>query len=116
MKFKSPQAYMLVLTCMILIVACSKNSTTDTPALTSNCDPNTSFSKTILPLFNSTCNTSGCHDQNNAAPLNNFQVVHDNAIQIRASVSSGRMPRGKTLSVIEKTAILCWIDNGAKNN
>ena len=116
MKFKSPQAYMLVLTCMILIVACSKNSTTDTPALTSNCDPNTSFSKTILPLFNSTCNTSGCHDQNNAAPLNNFQVVHDNAIQIRASVSSGRMPRGKILSVIEKTAILCWIDNGAKNN
>jgi len=63
-------------------------------------------------LFFSFC----CHDENNAAPLNNFQVVHDNASQIRASVSSGRMPRGKTLSVADKTAILCWIDNGAKNN
>lgn len=116
MKFKFPQLFMLLLTCMILMIACSKNSTTDTKALTSNCDPNTSFSKTILPLFNSTCNTSGCHDGPNAAALDNFLVVHDNASQIRASVSSGRMPRGKTLSVADKTAILCWIDNGAKNN
>jgi len=116
MKIKSPQVYYLFFTGLILLVACSKNATTDTTPLVSNCDPSTSFSKTILPLFNSTCNTSGCHDQNNAAPLNNFQVVHDNASQIRASVSSGRMPRGKTLSVTDKTAILCWIDNGAKNN
>jgi hypothetical protein len=116
MKIKSPQLYYLFFMSLIFLVACSKNTTTDTPPLSSNCDPNTSFSKTILPLFNSSCNLSGCHDENNAAPLNNFQVVHDNASQIRASVVSGRMPRGKTLSVTDKTAILCWIDNGAKNN
>jgi hypothetical protein len=116
MKIKFTQVYCLFFGCLLLLVACSKNASTDTTALTSNCDANTSFSKTILPLFNSTCNLSGCHDENNAAPLNNFLVVHDNASQIRASVSSGRMPRGKTLSVTDKTAILCWIDNGAKNN
>ena len=116
MKFRTAQVYCLFFTCIFLAIACSKNSTTSTPVDMSTCNPNTSFSKTILPLFNSSCNLSGCHDENNAAPLNNFQVVHDNASQIRASVSSGRMPRGKTLSVADKTAILCWIDNGAKNN
>lgn len=116
MKIKSPRVYYLFFSCIFLMVACSKNTATNTAMDMSTCNPNTSFSKTILPLFTSTCNTSGCHDGPNAAALDNFQVVHDNASQIRASVSSGRMPRGKTLSVADKTAILCWIDNGAKNN
>jgi len=100
---------------MMAIVACSKNAATDT-TVAASCDANTSFSKTILPLFNSACNTSGCHDGPNAASLNNFQVVHDNASQIRASIATGRMPKGMTLAVADKNAIFCWIDNGAKNN
>ena len=115
MKIKSYQVYLLTITFIMVVVACSKNAATDTP-VAATCDPNTSFSKTILPLFNSTCNTSGCHDGPNAAELNNFQVVHDNASQIRASISTGRMPKGKALAITDKTAILCWIDNGAKNN
>jgi hypothetical protein len=115
MKIKSNQVYILTITFIMVVVACSKNSATDTP-VAATCDPNTSFSKTILPLFNSTCNTSGCHDGPNAAALNNFQVVHDNASQIRASISTGRMPKGKALAITDKNAIFCWIDNGAKNN
>ncbi|NBT08449.1 MAG: hypothetical protein EBS98_06580 [Chitinophagia bacterium] len=115
MKIKSQQVYLLLVILTIMAIACSKSSTDTTPVV-ATCDPNTSFSKTILPLFNSTCNTSGCHDGPNAASLNTFQVVHDNASQIRASISTGRMPKGKTLAVTDKNAILCWIDNGAKNN
>jgi hypothetical protein len=115
MKIRSYQVYLLTLIFMMVVIACSKNSATDTP-VAATCDSNTSFSKTILPLFNSTCNTSGCHDGPNAASLNNFQVVHDNASQIRASIATGRMPKGKALAITDKTAILCWIDNGAKNN
>jgi len=99
----------------ILIIACSKNAATNTNT-TATCNPNTSYSATILPLFNTSCNTNGCHDGNNAAALNNFLVIHDNAAQIRASVSTGRMPKDKPLSAIDKSAILCWIDNGSKNN
>ena len=80
------------------------------------CNANTSFSATILPLFNTSCNLSGCHDGPNAAQLNTYQVVHDNATQIRASISSGRMPKGGTLTTAQKNSIYCWIDNGAKNN
>jgi hypothetical protein len=115
MKIRSYQVYLWVLTFTMGVVACSKNAADTTPVVAS-CDANTSFSKTILPLFKSTCNTSGCHDGPNAASLNNFQVVHDNASQIRASIATGRMPKGMTLAVVEKNAILCWIDNGAKNN
>jgi len=99
----------------ILIIACSKNAATNTNT-TATCNPNTSYSATIIPLFNSNCNTNGCHDGNNAAALNTYQVIHDNATQIRASVSTGRMPKDKPLSATDKSAILCWIDNGSKNN
>ncbi len=115
MKIKFYQVYLFTIIFIMVVVACSKNVAIDTPT-EATCDANTSFSKTILPLFNSTCNISGCHDGPNAAALNNFQVVHDNASQIRASISTGRMPKGKTLTIADKNAIFCWIDNGAKNN
>jgi hypothetical protein len=85
----------------MLIIACSKNAATNTNT-TATCNPNTSFSTTILPLFNTSCNTNGCHDGNNAAALNNYLVIHDNATQIRASVSTGRMPKDKALSATDK--------------
>jgi hypothetical protein len=101
----------------IVVMACSKSDTATTNTTTTNaCNANTSFNATILPLFNTSCNVSGCHDGPNAAQLNTFQVVHDNAAQIKASVSSGRMPRGSTLTTAQKNAIYCWIDNGAKDN
>lgn len=99
-----------------LLIACSKSSSTTTTTTNSSCNANTSYATTISPLFNTSCNLSGCHDGLNAASLNSYQVVHDNAAQIKASISSGRMPKGSTLSNAQKNSIYCWIDNGAKNN
>jgi hypothetical protein len=115
MKFKIITIITLLVFSDMLFISCSKSGDTTTTA-NSNCDANTSFSTTILPLFNSSCNLSGCHDGPNAAQLNTYQVVHDNATQIRASISSGRMPKGGTLTNAQKNSIYCWIDNGAKNN
>lgn len=115
MKIKHIQLVLSLAAFTIIGFACSKGSDTTT-ALATTCNPNTSFSQTVLPILNSTCNLSGCHDPNNAAELNNFQVVHDNAAQIKASVVSGRMPKGKSFNATDKAALLCWIDNGAKNN
>lgn len=115
MKFKSLTIIALLVIGNLLFISCSKNGGTTTTT-NSTCDANTSFSTTILPLFNASCNLSGCHDGPNAAQLNTFQVVHDNATQIRASISSGRMPKGGTLTKAQKNSIYCWIDNGAKNN
>jgi hypothetical protein len=115
MKFKFVQIFLITISLSIIVFACSKSSD-NTMAVAATCNPNTSFSKTVLPILNSTCNFSGCHDPNNAAELNNFQVVHDNAAQIKASVVSGRMPKGKAFNATDKNALICWIDNGAKNN
>jgi len=104
----------LIFSC-IAFISCTK-SDSNTTATNATCDANTSYATTITPLFNSTCNLSGCHDGPNAAALNTFQVVHDNATQIRASISSGRMPKGSSLTAAQKSSIYCWIDNGAKNN
>ena len=100
----------------ILLLACSKSDSNNTNSTNAACDANTSYATSIQPLFTSTCNLSGCHDGLNAAALTNYQVVHDNAAQIKASVSTGRMPKGSTLTAAQKNAIYCWIDNGAKNN
>ena len=106
-----------ITTVCLIILSCSKSDSSNATTTTNtSCNPNTSFSSTILPLFNTSCNLSGCHDGPNAAQLNTYQVIHDNATQIKASISTGRMPKGGTLTTTQKNAIYCWIDNGAKNN
>ena len=82
----------------------------------SSCDPATSFSNTVKPILDKSCNTVSCHDDLVITALNKFQTVHDGAQQIKISIQSGRMPKGGTLSSTDKNAIFCWIDNGAKNN
>jgi hypothetical protein len=106
---------LIVLVVILIIVSCSKSNDSNL-AVSTTCNPNTSFAQAVLPILNNNCNLSGCHDPNNAAILNNYQVVHNNAAQIKASIVTGRMPKGRTLAAADKAAIICWIDNGAKNN
>lgn len=103
----------LLIVMFFLLISCSKSS--DNLAL-NTCDPNVSYARTILPILNTNCNTSGCHDDITTTALNNYQIVHDGAMQIKISIIAGRMPKNKVLQTSEKNAILCWVDNGAKNN
>jgi len=106
----------IISTATLLIIQsfnCSKKS--DTQA-TVACDPMISFSKTIKPIMDRDCNSAGCHDDQVITALNTYQIVHDGAAQIRLSISTGKMPKNRTISDTDKNAIFCWIDNGAKNN
>lgn len=110
---KSFKSLFLISFCiLLLILGCSKKDT----ALEYTCDPSISFTNTIKPILDKNCNTSGCHDDIVITALNNFQMVHDGAAQIKISVEVGRMPKGGKLSIADKNALICWIDNGAKNN
>lgn len=97
----------------IILFACSKSNTTNE---SSNCNSAISFSQTIQPILINNCTLSNCHDGSNLPYIANYNIAHDGAGQIRSSVASGYMPRGGTLSASDKSAILCWIDNGSKNN
>ena len=95
------------------MVQCTKSSSSDSSY---TCLSDVSYSKTIKPILDLNCNYAGCHDDVTITSLANYQFVHDGAAQIKISVLSGRMPKGKALATADKNALYCWIDNGAKNN
>ena len=93
-------------------------------------DPNAAicFERDILPIFNSKCAMSGCHDAGTAAEgydLSTYsKIVGDGIVkgkpgksEIYEEIEDGEMPpKGYTkLSDAEKQLLYDWIADGAKN-
>jgi len=93
-------------------------------------DPNAAicFERDILPIFNSKCAMSGCHDAGSSAEgydLSNYKKIvsrgivkgKPNSSELYEVVADGEMPpRGYTkLSETEKKMLYDWIADGAKN-
>ena len=107
------KAVLLVSAGLSFFMSCTKNvNTNNNPA----CDPAISFSKNVKPIFATRCAGSGCHDGNDLPLITDYTTAKDAAAQIRDAVNRGIMPKNATLPDSEKTSIICWIDNGAKNN
>ena len=81
---------------------------------------NYSFTNDVSPVFQTTCNNgSGCHgsgSSNGPGALVTYAEVKNASVQIKGSVSAGRMPLGSGLTSAQLTTITCWIGNGALNN
>jgi len=70
----------------------------------------------VHAIFDAACSAAGCHDGNNLPSLGDYLTARDAAKQIRDAVYRDIMPRYSTLSAVDKAAIICRIDSGAKNN
>jgi hypothetical protein len=103
----------LFLLLSIGLFSCSKTQANDTAI---PCDPAISYSGTVKNIFITNCTKSGCHDGTNSSYLGDYNVARDASGQIKNSVSRGIMPPANNLSIVDKAAIICWIDSGTKNN
>lgn len=108
---------------LIVLVSCKKSSpagggTTGGGGL--DCGTTTrSWSAEVSSIISSSCATAGCHaagSTNGPGSLSTYTAVYNSRSNIRSAVNNGSMPKGTTLSASQKTAILCWIDQGAANN
>jgi len=107
---------------VIVISSCSHES-----KITDN-TPEISFSKEVLPIFQTGCAISGCHDEQTAKE----DEIYTNYQNISSSVEPGNpenskvykaitnyfetMPPEKPLSSEDRAKIRLWILQGAKNN
>jgi len=101
--------------------ACSKSGGGGSGGGGSNpdCSTTQSFSTKVNPIIQANCTNAGCHDatsSNGPGALITYQRIFDNRAAIRSAVQSGLMPKDHALSAAQKTAIICWIDQGAANN
>ena len=110
--------------CLIVFIlgffyACTKDTAPTAPT-TGDCDSTPkSFSTDVNPVIQASCALSGCHaagSNNGPGALLTYSQIFNARTSIRSAVFSGRMPKNASLSVSEKAKILCWIDNGSKND
>lgn len=108
---------------LIILIGCSVmfRCKSDNSAESINCGSvSISFASEVKPIIDTKCaTTSGCHAAgSNQGPgaLTTYAQILNAKNQISASVSSGSMPQGSTLTSDQKNKIICWIQNGAANN
>lgn len=88
--------------------------------------PPINFTQQVLPIFQNSCATSGCHDNQTAEEgyvFNDYAgimkaITPGNAGKSKAyeaiTSSTELMPPGNALSTSQRTTIWLWIEQGAK--
>ena len=87
------------------------------------CSPDTAYyQNTILPLVNSNCAMSGCHDSNGtgeADPYTTYSQIRSNRNDMLEQMQQGTMPpqsSGITLTADQIAQFQLWIQQGAQYN
>jgi hypothetical protein len=87
-----------------------------------------SFKTNIIPIFNKSCNISGCHDGTispNLTAANAFQSLMSNdyinkqapaTSSFYLKITTGTMSDKGGITLTDKALILKWIEQGANNN
>ena len=88
-----------------------------------------SFKTDIIPIFNRSCNMSGCHNSGSffdLSPANAYQtLISKNQIlkdtlaaksPLYLKITTGSMKDENNISLTDKALILKWMKEGAHNN
>jgi len=103
---------------IIMICSCKKSINTDNSV---HCGTAAmSFAADANPVIQASCAfDSDCHGSGSTSgpgSLLNYAQIFNARSDIRSAILSGSMPKNSSLTTSQKTAIICWIDNGAANN
>jgi len=113
---------LIFISILCVVISCSKSGSGSNPTPAPlDCGENIkSFATDVNPIIQTFCAfNAGCHNagsNNGPGELLKYSQVFSARLAIRAAVSSGRMPLNSSLSLAQKNAIICWIDNGAPEN
>jgi hypothetical protein len=78
---------------------------------------NTSWANDILPIMNSSCAVSSCHDGKNRSDYRIYLNVKNNAKGVKSKTQDRSMPfDGPSLTQNQIDLIACWVNAGAPNN
>lgn len=109
--------------CSIVVLSCTKDKVPVVVEDPGACPDTISFSATVMPLINTNCSTSGCHDAANAGgyTLTNYSEVSANATVIlnvmRHDAGFTPMPfGGNPLPADQIQHFDCWILQGKLDN
>jgi hypothetical protein len=117
--------FLLLSFCVMLTVlfSCSKGSSTSGGTnnggggTTVDCSTiNAKFNANVLPIIQSSCAITGCHNGTQTPKLTTYDEISSNAGTINSQVQSGIMPKTGTLTTAQKNIIKCWVQSGAPNN
>ena len=103
---------LLAVLAIILLVSCKK----DNPK-TPFCDgSNQTYNSYIRSIFNSNCNSSGCHGSGSGdgdfTTYSGLENVLNNGSFESEVLKNQTMPEGSSLSESQLNKIQCWADNG----
>jgi uncharacterized membrane protein len=121
MNFYKNTSYLLVFG-LLFFASCLRNveeeDITEDPVgeemETDSCESIT-FSKNVESIINNTC--LNCHSAGGNFPdLSSTAKVISHANIVKNEVASRRMPQGTSLTKTQIDAVVCWVDNGAKDD
>jgi hypothetical protein len=119
---------LLLLIIPVFLTGCSKDYF-EAPRLDLN--DTVSFSQTLIPMFEASCISSGCHNTGGVAPdltsenayssLILYNLVdtaspEQSVLYVRMNATINPMPPDGKLSDLEIARVLAWITQGANDN
>ncbi len=112
----------------VVVLSCSKDDNTNNDNNNNNNGNNNTLNCAAVPktfatdvkaIIANNCTAASCHNSgsgNGPGALVTYAQIAAAKVNVRSAVASGSMPKGGSLTAAQKNTILCWIDDGAKDN
>ena len=116
--------YILIILLFFVAISCRKDKVQEVVPVEGECSEERSFSQDVLPILNTNCTTSGCHDsstQSGGYTFENFEQVDQHAVIMLSAMKheSAVLNMPQNLPKLADSLIEtfdCWIKQGKLNN